>query len=75
MTELNVKYPATQTAPQPSGPGKVIHTYLDVTPHQGEEVHNRYIAAQTEQQKDAVLRDMPRATATFYELPEGEPPK
>jgi hypothetical protein len=73
MTELNVKYPATQKAPEPSGPGLVIHSYIDVTPHQGEEVHRRYVAAQTEEEKDAVLRDMPRATVTFYELPEGEP--
>lgn len=73
MAELNVKYPATQAKPQPSAPGMIIHSYYDVTPHQGEDVHLRYLKAATEKEKDAVLRDMPRATVTFYELPEGEP--
>ena len=72
MTELNVKYPATQTPPEPSGPGTVIHSYLDLTPHQSEDVYLRYLKALTQQEKAAVLRDMPRATVTFYELPEGE---
>jgi hypothetical protein len=73
MTELNTKYPATQAKPEPSKPGMVIHSYTDVTPHQGEDVHERYIAAQTEEEQDLILRDMPRATVTFYELPVGEP--
>ena len=73
MTQLNVKYPATQKPPLPSGPGKVIHSYVDVTPHQGEEVHDRFIRAQSEEDRAAALADMPNATVTFHELAEGEP--
>jgi len=72
MTELEVKYPATQMPPV-AEPGMVIHSYVDVSMYMGTKIQNRYCAAHDEEERLETLRKMPLATVTFYQLEEGEP--
>lgn len=72
MTELGVKYPATQLPPV-AQPGMVIHSVYDTSMYAGTAEQKRYLAALDEEEGLTVLRSMPDATVTFYQLKEGEP--
>lgn len=72
MTELGVKYPATQMPPV-AEPGMVIHSVYDTSMYAGTAEQRQYLAAPDEEERVTVLRKMPDATVTFYQLEEGEP--
>lgn len=72
MTELEVKYPATQMPPVAES-GMVIHSVFDTSMYAGTAAQRRYLAAPDEESKLEALRAMPEATVTFYQLEEGEP--
>lgn len=69
--EFGVEYPANTPAPTAT-PGKVVHSYYNLSPGQGTEAWNAYIAAESEEEEDRLVREIPGATVTFHELPEGE---
>ena len=71
MAEFGVKYRA-DTAPPAAAAGMVVHSMFDISAYAGEEVEMQYLRANTDEELAAALRDMPKATVTFYELPEGE---
>jgi len=72
MTDLEVKYPA-MTMPPAAEPGMVIHSLYDTSAYAGTPEQRRYLAAHDEEERLTALRQMPDATVTFYQLPEGEP--
>ena len=73
MSPLDTKLPATALPPEPSAPGVVVHSLYDMAAYGGGPAYWRYAKAETDEERMAALADMPLASVTFYEIPEGQP--
>jgi hypothetical protein len=66
-----VPRPATTPKPEPSRPGYVVLSWLDVSMYQEEPIWAQHFTASLEE-REALLHQMPLATVVYYELPEEE---
>lgn len=73
FTQWGKKLPATTAKPEPSKPGMVVHSVYDISMYPGRPEIADYAAARTEDAWSSALAQMPDATVTFSELPEGQP--